>query len=59
MSGPREQFEHEVDVLERRYAEGEMSNAEFNEEMREMERDYRGWAEEQAQQAYDDELERW
>lgn len=52
-------FEREERLLEEQHANGEISTAEFNREMRELERDYGAAAEEAAQRAYDDEMERW
>ncbi len=53
------QYDREVEQLERDYADGLITLAEFNEAMRELERDYRSAAEESAQRAYDDEFNRW
>ncbi len=53
------QMEREVEQLERDLADGHISQAKFNKEMREMERDYRAAAEESARDAYDREMDRW
>ena len=59
MSGPRGQFERMEDQLERDLDAGLISQAEFNAEMREMQRDYQAAAEEAARDAYDRELGYW
>ncbi len=57
--GPRDMFEREAERLDRELEDGDLSPAEFNAEIRELERDYRADAEEDARQAYDDRLEQW
>ena len=52
-------FEKEVERLERELEDGDLSPAEFHAAIREMERDYRADAEEDARQAYDERLEQW
>jgi len=52
-------FEREEQSLEDEYNAGNISLKEFNHEMAELQRDYRGQAEEAAQNAYDDEMDRW
>lgn len=52
-------FEREERRLEEQYENGELSNKEFTKELNELFRDYRASAEEAAQRAYDDEVERW
>ncbi len=52
-------FEKEEQYLEEQLANGEITNAEFNKEMRELQRDYRAAAEEAAQEAYDNEMGCW
>lgn len=54
-----DQLEREERDLEERLACGEISNMEFNREMNELYRDYRGAAREAAQRAYDEEYDRW
>ena len=53
------QMEREEDILCEQLNRGEITQAEFNKEMREMRRDYRAMAEESAQNAYDEEMGRW
>lgn len=53
------QLEREEEGLEQAYADGYISIAEFNEEMRDLHRAYRCTAEEAAHEAYDREMERW
>lgn len=53
------QIEREEEDIERRYAEGLLTAKEYQEKMRDLYRDYRAQAEEAAEQAYRDELERW
>jgi len=53
------QYEREEQYLEDQLAAGEITLKEFNREMRELQRDFRAAAEESAEQAYRDELERW
>lgn len=52
-------FEREEQMLEEQLANGEISNEEFNDEMRELQRDYRGAAQEAAESAYNDVMGRW
>ena len=53
------QFEREEDAIEQAHSEGRISLKERNEQLRELQRDYRAAAEESAQSAYDDEMQRW
>ena len=55
----RTQMEIEEELLEEQYANGEISDAEYRREMQELQRDYTAQAEESAQLAYDEEMERW
>ena len=52
-------IEREEDALSERLANGEISTAEYNREMRELSRDYRDAAEQEAQGAYEREKEQW
>lgn len=52
-------YERAEDDLHDRLVAGEISQQEFNREMREMARDYAAEAEEAAQAAYDEERSRW
>ena len=52
-------LEREEQYLEEQLANGEITVKEYNRELRELYRDYRAQAEESAQRAYDDEMERW
>ncbi len=54
-----DQFDREVEDLDRQLEEGCISQAEYNETMRDMERDYRDAAHEAADQAYRTELGYW
>ena len=51
-------IEREEQYLEDQLANGEITNAEFNREMREIQRYYRAAAEEAAEEAYDNEIGR-
>ena len=53
------QYEREEKDLYMQYENGEISNVELNEALRELERDYRAAAEEAARDAYEAELHRW
>ena len=53
------QMEREEDILCEQLNRGEITLEEFNNGMRDMQREYRAMAEEAAQQAYDDEMGRW
>lgn len=53
------QFEREELDIENRLHSGEISNKEYNQEMRELARDYRDCAENAAQEAFHDEMNRW
>jgi hypothetical protein len=52
------QMEREKDDIDRREAEGVITRKQADQERRELHRDYRGAAEEAAEQTYHDELER-
>jgi len=52
-------LEREERILQRQLDDGEISQAEFNREMREIERDYGAAAYEAAERAHDRELEEW
>jgi hypothetical protein len=54
-----DQYEREEEELHDSYACGEINEETFNREMRELQRAYRATAQEAAERAYDDELERW
>jgi hypothetical protein len=53
------QLDQEIDEIDQRLEDGRISREEADAEQREVRRDYRGAAEEAAQNAYDSELERW
>ncbi len=57
--GIESQMQREEEELERQLEAGEISNQEFTKAMNELQRDYRDMARESAEQAYDQELERW
>ena len=57
--GLRDQFERDMEELESDYEQGLMSREEFNRAVKELEREYRWEANESAQRAYDEEMERW
>lgn len=52
-------LEREEEDIDRREADGQISRQEAQEERQQLHRDYRGQAEEAAENAYRDELERW
>lgn len=52
-------IEREEQALEDALRKGEISNTEYNLEMLELQRGYRAYTEEAAQQAYEDEIGRW
>ena len=52
-------YDREYDELERQLADGEISEDEFKRKMRDLQHSYRAAAEESAEQAYQDELDRW
>ena len=54
-----DQFDREQDQLEQELENGTITQKEFNHEMLELQRDYQGAAEEAAQDAYDNEMNRW
>ena len=53
------QLEREEEYLEEQYANGEITLSELEAEIRELYRSYRAAAEEAAQEAYDNAMERW
>ena len=53
------QLEREEQSLEDDLKSGCLSQSEYNYEMKELHSDYRNHAEQSAQEAYDDELNRW
>lgn len=54
-----DQWEREEEDLGERLATGEISQKEYNRQLRELHRDYRESAEESAQDAYDREMDNW
>lgn len=52
-------FEREEQAIDDAYANGDISATEYREQMRDLQRDYRGAAEEAAQDAYDREMSNW
>jgi hypothetical protein len=53
------QFDREEEALDRAYQNGDITLKQYQDEMRELQRDYRGAAQEAAERAYEDELDRW
>ena len=53
------QYELEEDEIQQAYAAGDISNKEMWRQMRELQRAYRADAEEAAEQAYRNEMDRW
>lgn len=56
---PQRQLDREIESLERDYENGFISINELNRSIRELERDYAEAARERAQEAYENELDRW
>lgn len=54
-----DQWEREERYLEEQYERGEISSQEFTRQMNDLWRDYRGAAQESAERAYDEEMNRW
>ena len=52
-------FEHEQEAIEEAHASGEIKMKEYIKQMRELQRDYQGAAEEAAEEAYRNEMARW
>ena len=52
-------LEREEDALTEEYNNGDMSLSEYNQAMQELHREYRAYAEEAAQEAYDREMDGW
>lgn len=55
----QDQLEREIEFIEQDCAEGLITNAEAQRQIRELIRDYQGAAHEAAREAYEGELERW
>ncbi len=53
------QFDFEMEALEDQLESGDITPTEYGRLSRELERDYRDVARESAQDAYDNELDRW
>lgn len=53
------QLDSEEQAIADAYNNGDISLAEYNEQMKELQREYRWMAEEAAQEAYDNEMGRW
>jgi predicted RNA-binding protein associated with RNAse of E/G family len=53
------QIEREEDHLVEQVNSGQITREQFNKEMRELQREYRAMAQENAERAYDDEMARW
>jgi len=53
------QIEREEEDIYTRYVNGEISKEECNRELRQLQRDYAAAAHEAAQEAYDNEINRW
>jgi len=53
------QFEREEQSIEDDLSNGIISDQEYNDQMRELQRDYCAAAEDSAQQAYDNEMNNW
>jgi hypothetical protein len=53
------QYDREEEQLQNDYAAGLITLAEYNKQMRELQRDYQAAAEERARDAYEREMERW
>ena len=52
-------IEREENQLSKELAKGRITRAEYNQEMRELQRDYSAQAHEAAREAYERELDRW
>ena len=52
-------IEREEEAIEEAYANGEITVKEYNKQMQALVRDYRDAAQEVAQEAYDNEINRW
>lgn len=59
MIAPRDAYDRAEEMLFAAHERGELSQADFNTELRELARDYRDEAENAAWDAYYDEQERW
>lgn len=53
------QYEREHDYLVDQVNSGQITQKEFNQQMRDLNRDYQAAAQESAQEAYDREMDRW
>ena len=56
---PNDQYEREEEALCDAYNAGELTLAQYNEQVRELQREYRAMAREAADEAYDREMDRW
>ncbi len=54
-----DQFDLEMESLEEQHENGDITSKEYSRLIQEVERDYRDAARESAQDAYDEELDRW
>ena len=52
-------YEREEDNLVEQYNSGMITQAEYNKQMRELQREYAAQAREAAEDAYDNEMQRW
>jgi hypothetical protein len=52
-------YDREEQDIADRHSRGEITNKEYNKEIRDLQREWRWEAEESAQRAYDDEMSRW
>jgi hypothetical protein len=52
-------LDREEELLAKAYENGELTLEEYNKELQDMRREYRWLAEEAAQEAYDNEMQRW
>jgi len=59
MIDPADYFTREEERLSDELDAGKITDAEYREEIRELQRDHRGAAEEAAQEAYEREMDRW
>lgn len=53
------QYDRELEALDKALANGDISQREYNESLRELENDYRADAREAAEEAYRRELDNW
>lgn len=52
-------YDREEELIQARYANGEIDLTQYNEEMRALQREYQADAQESAERAYREEMERW